>query len=79
MHIPATTWSPPARSASVVPSSLALTDATYNLVHSPTASVDYLYTQGYYSSTTWYQPFYASSYALFPRYGKADYIGAYCA
>jgi len=37
-----------------------------------------MFTLGYYSSVSWYQPKYASSYSLVARYGKDDYVGAYC-
>jgi hypothetical protein len=37
-----------------------------------------MFTEGYYASVTWYQPKYASSYSGIARYGKDDYIGAYC-
>ena len=66
-------------SAYVVPVTYALTATKYGIVHSPTVATDYLYTQGYYSSTSWYQPFYASSYTTIARYGKVDYVGSYCA
>jgi len=37
-----------------------------------------MYTETFYSSVSWYQPKYASSYSLVARYGKDDYVGAYC-
>ena len=37
-----------------------------------------MYTEGYYASVTWYQPKYSSSYTGIARYGKDDYVGAYC-
>lgn len=37
-----------------------------------------MYTLNFYSSVSWYQPKYASSYNLVARYGKSDYVGAYC-
>lgn len=35
-------------------------------------------TEGYYASSEWYQPRAATTYTLVQRYGKSDYIGAYC-
>lgn len=78
MHVPAATWAPPAKSASVTPSSLAITDAKYAITYDPSSTTSFLYTQGYYASAQWYQPKYASSYTLVARYGKDDYVGAYC-
>lgn len=78
MHVPAATWTPPAKSGAVTPSSLAISDAKYGIVYSPTAATSYLFTEGYYSSATWYQAGYASSYTLVARYGKDNYVGAYC-
>jgi len=37
-----------------------------------------MYTEGYYATVQWYQPTFASSYSGVARYGKDDYIGAYC-
>ena len=54
LHIPASIWAPPSKSASVVPAGFALTDSVYGIEHSPAGQVDHLYTQGYYSSTSWY-------------------------
>lgn len=62
---------------SVTPASLALTDAKYGIVATP-AAIQYTYTGGYYASTAWYQPKYASSYADIARFGKDRYTGAYC-
>lgn len=78
MHVPANTWSPPAKTAAVTPSGQAITDAKYAIVHTPSTATAYLMTQGYYASVVWYQPKYASSYTLVARYGKDDYVGAYC-
>lgn len=78
MHVPAATWTPPAMSGAVTPSSLAISDTKYGIVYAPTAATSYLYTEGYYASAQWYQPSYASSYTLVARYGKANYVGAYC-
>lgn len=78
MHVPATTWAPPSSSGSVSPSSLALTDAMYSVTYDPTSAVDDLYFAGHYTSVWWYQPKYASSYTLVARYGKSNYVGAYC-
>jgi len=78
MHVPASTWTPPSMTGSVTPSSLALSDAKYGVVYSPTAATAYLFTEGFYASAVWYQPSYASSYTLVARYGKDNYVGAYC-
>jgi len=78
IHIPNSTWAPPAKTAAVKPSSLALTNAKYAITYSPSSATSYLYTEGYYASATWYQPKAASSYTLVGRYGKNDYVGAYC-
>jgi len=77
IHVPAATWQPPAMTGSVAPSSLALTDAKYGIVSTPSAT-KYVFTGGYYASTAWYQPKYASSYADIARFGKDRYTGAYC-
>lgn len=37
-----------------------------------------MFTEGYYASALWYQPAFASSYTLVARYGKNNYVGAYC-
>ena len=79
VHLPNSIWKPPAMSAYVVPATYKLTANQYGVVHSPSSLTDYIYTQGYYSSTSWYQPFYASSYTTIARYGKKDYVGSYCA
>lgn len=76
-HVASSVWSPPAMSAAVAPSSTALADAKYGISTSPAATA-YIYTEGYYASAAWYQPKYASSYTLVARYGKNDYVGAYC-
>lgn len=78
MHIKNTEWAPPAKSAALTPSGNALTGTKYELSYSPSAVTSNVYTQGYYASVTWYQPKYSSSYADIARYGKDDYIGAYC-
>lgn len=56
---------------------MALTDAKYGIVNTP-SSATYTYTGGYYASSAWYQPKYASSYADIARFGKDRYTGAYC-
>lgn len=78
MHVPANTWAPPAASGSVSPSSLELTDAKYSRTYDPATSTDSIYYAGHYISVWWYQPKYASSYTLVARYGKGNYVGAYC-
>lgn len=77
VHIPQSTWLPPAASSAVSPASLALTDAKYAVAAAPAAST-YVFTGGYYASASWYQPKFASTYADIARYGKEDYVGAYC-
>lgn len=78
MHVPAATWTPPAKSGPVTPSSLALSDTKYGIVKNPTAATSYLFTEGFHASATWFQPSYASSYTLIARYGKDNYVGSYC-
>lgn len=56
---------------------MALTDAKYGIVNTP-AATQYIYTGGYYASSAWYQPKYASSYADIARFGKDRYTGSYC-
>ena len=77
VHIPQSTWLPPAASSAVSPASLALTDAKYGVVAAP-AGTSYVFTGGFYASVAWYQPKFASTYADITRYGKEDYVGAYC-
>jgi len=77
MHVTPSVWSPPAMTGAVVPSATALADANYGITSTP-AAIAHIYTQGYYASTSWYQPKYASSYTLVGRYGRSDYAGAYC-
>merc|ERR1712137_21561 len=77
-HVPQTTWAPPAMSATVTPSALALTETKYGIAYSPATAVSWLMTAGYYASVTWYQPTLAVNYADIPRIGKDDYVGAYC-
>jgi len=57
---------------------LALTDAKYGIVKAPSAATDYLFQSGFYASATWYQPKYASSYTTVARYGKDNWVGAFC-
>merc|ERR1712228_968733 len=71
-------WAAPSNSASVTPSSLALTDTKYSIVYDPNAAVANIYYAGHYSKVTWYQPKLAASYTLTRRYGKSNYVGAYC-
>jgi len=78
MHVPQNTWAPPSKSASVAPSSTALTDAKYSVTYDPTSATANVYYAGHYISVWWYQPKYASSYTLVARYGKSNYVGAYC-
>merc|ERR1711957_359956 len=61
-----------------LPASAALTDAKYGIVNSPAAATQYVYTGGFYASSSWDQPKYASSYADIARFGKDRYPGAYC-
>lgn len=77
MHVTATAWAPPAVTGAVVPSSSTLSDAKYGITSTPSAT-QHIFTEGYYASTSWYQPKYASSYTLVGRYGRSDYAGAYC-
>lgn len=78
MEVTSSTWKPPARSASLTPSSGELSGTKYGIVKVPSASVATMFTQGYYASAEWYQPKYASTYTGIARYGKDDYAGAYC-
>jgi hypothetical protein len=78
MNVAASVWQPPQKSASLQPSSSALSGGKYDIVYAPSTAVSYMYTEGYYASVTWYQPKYASSYTGVARVGKDDYIGAYC-
>jgi len=78
MHIPNTTWTPPAASASVAPGSLALTDAKYSVTYDPASATADIFYAGHYVNVWWYQPKFASSYTLVARYGKNNYVGAYC-
>lgn len=78
MNVASATWQPPAMKASLTPSSSELTGGKYALVYAPSAATARMYTDGYFASVTWYQPKYASSYSLVARYGKNDYVGAYC-
>ena len=77
-HVPAATWQPPAATGAVTPTSSALTDTKYGIVHAPAAATTNIYTGGFYASSAWYQPKYASSYADVARFGKDRYTGAYC-
>jgi len=56
---------------------MAISDSKYGIVAAP-AATSYIYTGGFYASVAWYQPKFASTYADIARYGKEDYIGAYC-
>lgn len=78
MSVAASVWQPPMNKASLQPSSAALTGGKYDITYAPSSATSYMYTEGYYASVTWYQPKYASSYTGEARYGKDDYIGAYC-
>jgi hypothetical protein len=78
MSVASSVWQPPMNKASFAPSSSALTGGKYDIVYAPSAATAFMYTEGYYASVTWYQPKYASSYSGIARYGKDDYIGAYC-
>lgn len=78
LEVANTLWKPPAKSAAVTTSSGELTGGKYGLSKDPSAAVARMYTQGYYASAEWYQPKYASSYSGIARYGKDDFVGAYC-
>lgn len=78
IHIPAATWAPPQKEASVAPTGLAITDDKYGLTYSPSTGVANVLTVGYYGSAFWYQPATASTYASVKRYGRGDLIAAYC-
>lgn len=78
MAVSAATWNPPARVAALQPSTASLSGGKYGIVYAPTTTVAFMYTQGYYASVTWYQPKFATTYAGIARYGKDDYIGAFC-
>ena len=55
-----------------------MTNAKYGINLNPLASTKYLLTDGFYSTAKWYQPSLASTYADLARYGKADWVAAYC-
>lgn len=76
MHVTAATWAPPEESADLTPSD-NLSDAKYGRTTTPSAT-QYIYTEGYYASASWYQPKYASSYTTLARFGRNNYIGAFC-
>lgn len=78
MHVPSATWQPPTTSAGVAPSGVALTGGKYGLTYAPSAVTQNIYTSGYYASVAWYQPKYGSSYSDIARFGKDDYVGAFC-
>jgi len=78
MHVPPSSWAPPAMSAMVNPSSLSLTHAKFAITYEPLTEVAYALSEGYYASATWYQPKKASSYADVGRFGKGDWVTAYC-
>jgi len=78
MDVASSVWQPPMNKSSLAPSSAALTGGKYDIVYAPSAATAFMYTEGYYASVTWYQPKYASSYSGIARYGKDDYLGAYC-
>lgn len=78
LEIAPATWKPPANSAQVTATSGELTGGKYGITKAPSASTANMFTAGYYASAEWYQPKYASSYTGIARYGKDDYVGAYC-
>lgn len=78
MHVTAATWSPPQREGSLTPAGSTLTDAKYGLVHVPSAETKDVLTEGYYASTTWFQPVPSTAYASMRRYGRGDMVTAYC-
>lgn len=78
LEVAPASWKPPALSASVTVSTGALTAGKYGIVRAPSAATANMFTLGYYASAEWYQPKYASSYTGIARYGKDDYVGAYC-
>lgn len=50
LHVPAATWTPPAMTGSITPTTLALTNAKYGIVSTPAAATPYIFTGGYYTS-----------------------------
>jgi hypothetical protein len=54
MHVAPSSWQPPAKSASLQPSSAALTGTKYKVVYSPSAVTSNIFTAGFYASVTWY-------------------------
>lgn len=65
-------------SGPVQPKDFALKDAKYGVNVNPAAATKYLLTDGFYSTAKWYQPAPSSSYADVARYGKEDWVAAYC-
>lgn len=80
LHVPQATWSPPAKSAAVTPTSNVLSGDKYGIAITPSATTQKILTDGFYASASWYQPKYASSYAAadIARYGKNDWHGTFC-
>lgn len=71
-------WKPPSKSAAVTLTTGVLSGGKYGITKEPSAATARMFTQGYYASAEWYQPKYASSYTGIARYGKDDFVGAYC-
>lgn len=78
LEVAPATWKPPARSASVTTATGTLSGGKYGLTLAPSTATANMFTASYYASAEWYQPKYASSYTGIARYGKDDYVGAYC-
>lgn len=78
MHVAPSSWQPPAKSASLQPSSAALTGGKYAITYDPNKAVTDIFTSSFFASVSWYQPKYASSYTDISRFGKDDWVGAYC-
>jgi len=78
LEVGSSAWKPPAKSAAVTLTTGELSGGKYGITKEPSAATADMFTQGYYASAEWYQPKYASSYTGIARYGKDDFVGAYC-
>lgn len=78
LEVGSAAWKPPARSGAVTIATGALSGGKYGITKSPSAATARMFTSAFYASAEWYQPKYASSYNGIARYGKDDYVGAYC-
>jgi hypothetical protein len=61
-----------------VPTNYALSLSKYGVNVNPATRTKYMMTDSFYSTAKWYQPAVSTVYDDLGRYGKEDWVAAYC-